>query len=439
MEMTTLLKNKLTTPEEAVKLIHDHDRVYTGIVSSVTPVLSKALWQRRNELNDITIISGLLLDPTPLYTAPTAPDEHQPFKMLSLFLGPFERKAMQLGRPSGFTSLHLSQVNDWFHLIRRASVAFLSTSMSDENGNVSFGPSGGSVARFVLDTADRVVLEVNPNIPYVTGQDALFNINDADAIVLSDAPVPEMPDQKPDAVTEQISEHIVPLIPDGATIQLGIGGLSSAIGNKLMNKNDLGIFSEMLSSSMVKLIKNGNITNTHKGFMDGKSVFAFAAGDKSMYDFMNHNDALYNAYFSFANDPRNIMKNKNMISINTAMAMNLYGETAADAMGYRQYSAIGGQLDYVRGAQWSDGGKSIIAMDSSYIKNGKRYSKINFNFPEGTPVSTPRSDIQYVATEYGCINLKLLTMSDRVRAMISLAHPDFRDELTDKARHAGLI
>lgn len=439
MEMTTLLKNKLTTPDEAVSLVHDHDRVFNGIVSSVTPVLSSALWQRRDSLNDVTIISGLLLDPTPLYTAPTAPDEHQTFKMLSLFLGPFERKAMQLGRPSGFTSLHLSQADDWFHLIGRASVAFLSTSMPDENGNVSFGPSVGSVARFVLDTADRVILEVNPNVPYVTGQDALFNINDADAIVLSEAPVPEMPDQKPDAVTEQISEHIVPLIPDGATIQLGIGGLSSAIGAKLLNKNDLGIFSEMLCPSMAKLIQNGNVTNKHKGFMDGKSVFAFAAGDKAMYDFMDHNDTLYNAYFSFANDPRNIMNNKNMISINTAMAMNLYGETAADAMGYRQYSAIGGQLDYVRGAQWSDGGKSIIAMNSSYIKNGKRYSKINFNFPEGTPISTPRSDIQYVATEYGCINLKVLTMADRIRAMISLAHPDFRDELTDKARHAGLI
>ena len=173
--------------------------------------------------------------------------------------------------------------------------------------------------------------------------------------------------------------------------------------------------------------------------MDGKSVYAFAAGDKAMYDFMDHNENIYNAYFSFANDPRMIMKNKKMISINTAMAINLYGETAADAIGYHQYSAIGGQLDYVRGAQWSEGGKSIIAMDSSYIKNGKRYSKLNFTFPEGTPISTPRSDIEYVATEYGCIDLKHLTMADRVRAMISLAHPDFRDELTEKARHVDLI
>lgn len=437
MEMTNnILSNKLTSPEEAVRLVRDHDRVFLGIVASVTPVLSEALWQRRHELKDITLISGLLLDPTHLYTEP---EDSSPFHMLSFFLGPFERKAMQIGRPSSFTSLHLSQLDDWFHQIGHVSVAFLSASMPDSEGKVSFGPSGGSVNRFVLDTADRVILEINPNIPYVTGQDALFNINDADAIVLSEAPVPEMADQQPDAVTEQISDYIMPLVPDGATIQLGIGGLSSAIGNKLMTKNDLGIFSEMLTSSMVKLIKNGNVTNKYKGFMDDWSVFAFAAGDQAMYRFMDHNKALYNGYFSFVNDPRNIMKNNNMISINTAMAMNLYGETAADAMGYRQYSAIGGQLDYVRGAQWSKGGKSIIAMDASYIKNGQRYSKINFTFPEGTPVSTPRADIQYVATEYGCVNLKVLSMSDRVRAMISLAHPDFRAELTDKARHAGLI
>lgn len=437
MEMTKNdLKNKLTSPEEAVKLVHDHDRIFIGFVSNITPVLSDALWERRQELNDITIISGLLLRPTRLYTEPT---ENQPFKMLSLFLGPFERTAMKIGRPSAFTSLHLSQVDDWFHNIGKVSVVFISASMPDENGNVSFGVSGGSVYRFLLDTADRIILELNPNMPYVYGQDTIFNIKDADAIVMSDKPIPEMAEGEPDEITEKISDQIVPLIPDGATIQLGIGGLSSAIGNKLTDKNDLGIFSEMLCPSMVKLMKNGNVTNKYKGFMDGKSVYAFAAGDKAMYDFMDHNENIYNAYFSFANDPRMIMKNKKMISINTAMAINLYGETAADAIGYHQYSAIGGQLDYVRGAQWSEGGKSIIAMDSSYIKNGKRYSKINFTFPEGTPISTPRSDIEYVATEYGCIDLKHLTMADRVRAMISLAHPDFRDELTEKARHVGLI
>ena len=155
-----------------------------------------------------------------------------------------------------------------------------------------------------------------------------------------------------------------------------------------------------------------------------------------MYDFMDHNENIYNAYFSFANDPRMIMKNKKMISINTAMAINLYGETAADAIGYHQYSAIGGQLDYVRGAH---GPKAANPYRNGFQlhKNGKDIDKINLHFRKVQPISTPRSDIEYVATEYGCIDLKHLTMADRVRAMISLAHPDFRDELTEKARHVG--
>lgn len=232
-------KKKLTSPEEAVKLVHDHDRIFIGFVSNITPVLSDALWERRQELNDITIISGLLLRPTRLYTEPA---ENQPFKMLSLFLGPFERTAMKIGLPSAFTSLHLSQVDDWFHNIGKISVVFISASIPDENGNVSFGVSGGSVYRFLLDTADRIILELNPNMPYVYGQDTIFNIKDADAIVMSDKAIPEMAEGEPDEITEKISDQIVPLIPDGATIQLGIGGLSSAIGNKLTDKNDLGIF-----------------------------------------------------------------------------------------------------------------------------------------------------------------------------------------------------
>lgn len=429
-------KKKITTPEEAVKLVHSNDRVFVGMISNVTPLLSEALWQDRDRLENVTIISGLLLRNTGLYTEKA---DHQPFRMLSLFMGPYERAAIKAGRPSGYTSLHLSQLDDWFHNIGKATVAFLSVSLPDEQGNVSMGTSGGCLYRYVLDTADRVILEVNPNMPFVYGQDTLFPIDQADAIVYSQEPIPEMAEPEPDEVMEQISEYIVPMIPDGSTIQLGIGGLSSAIGNKLMDKNDLGIFSEMLCPSMVKLMKNGNVTNKYKGFMDGMSVYAFAAGDREMYEFMDHNKSLYNGHFSFVNDPRTIMKNKNMVSINTAMSMNVYGEIAADAIGYHQYSAVGGQMDYVRGAQWSENGKSIIAMNSSYMRNGKRCSKIELAFPEGTPISTPRSEVQYVATEYGCINLKHLTISERVRAVISLAHPDFRDELTENARYVGLI
>ena len=210
-------------------------------------------------------------------------------------------------------------------------------------------------------------------------------------------------------------------------------------GYGLLQKNDLGIFSELFSEPMMELMKNGNVTNKNKGFMDGLSVFAFSMGSNEMYNFMDHNPDLYAGTFPFVNDPRNIAKNKRMMSINTAMSVDLFGQVAADSMGFTQQSAVGGQIDFVKGAQWSEGGKSIIALASSFERDGQRQSKICLNFPAGTAVTTPRSEVQYVATEYGCVNLKKLNMSDRVRAMISLAHPDFRDQLRDEAREHGLI
>ncbi|MGI5931443.1 MAG: acetyl-CoA hydrolase/transferase family protein [Eubacterium sp.] len=428
--------NKICSPEEAVKLIHSHDRVFIGLISNTTPLLNRALWKRGNELSDITLISGMSLDPSPLLTKTC---ENDPFSLLSMYLGPYERQAIQLKKTHGYTSVHLSEIDKWFAEIGKITVAFLAVSAPDESGMMSFGPSGGSIYRYILETADRVILEINPDMPYVYGSDTLIAAEEADAIVVSNGRMPQIPDIPPSPAMEKISEYINPMVEDGSTIQLGIGGLSTAIGNSLTSKNDLGIFSEMFCSSMMLLMKNGNVTNRSKGFMNGKSVFAFAAGPGELYDFMDHNELLYNVPFPYANDPRNIMKNNRMISINTALALNIYGETAADALGYKQYSAIGGQLDYVRGSQWSKGGKSIIALESSYIKNGKRHSKINFNFPEGTPISTPRSDIEYVVTEYGYANLRDLTIADRARAIIELAHPDFRDELRDKAKHSGIF
>ena len=172
--------------------------------------------------------------------------------------------------------------------------------------------------------------------------------------------------------------------------------------------------------------------------MDGNTVFAFSFGDRELYDLMDHNDEFYSADFPFVNDARNICRNKNMISINTAMSINLYGEVAAEAVGYSQYSAVDGQIDFVKGSQWSEGGKSIIAMESTYRDKTGSHSKIVLNFAKGTPVTTPRSEVQYIATEYGCVNLKALRMRDRVRTMISLAHLDFRDELTEQAKAAGI-
>jgi 4-hydroxybutyrate CoA-transferase len=285
----------------------------------------------------------------------------------------------------------------------------------------------------------KAVVQVNRRTPYVHGLDNLIHISEVDAAVEVDEPASAAGNPEIDDVTRRLSEIILEHVEDGSTIQLGLGTLSTAIGFGLGVRNDLGIHSEMFNQPMTDLMKKGNVTNRRKGFLDGKSVFSFSLGTGELYDYLDKNEKIYCAPFQFVNDPRNIAKNRKMLSINTTMAMDLFGQAASDSLGWEQQSATGGQLDFVRGAQWSQGGKSIIAATSSFMKNGKRIGRILPFFPEGTAVTTPRSDIQYVATEYGCVNLKVLRMADRTRAMISLAHPDFREQLNDHAKKIRLI
>lgn len=426
---------KKMTPAQAVSLVRSGDRVFIGLVSSIAYCLADALWERRNELEDIEISCSQSLKPTPLFMTPG----DSPFTVVTPFIGPGERMAQKNGRPLVFSSIHLSQVDIWAKEIANPTVAFFQVSEPDENDYMSMGPGGSSINAFVLEKADRIIVQVNKNTPYLTGEKCLIHISEVDAIVEQDEELPSLPEDRIDPVTQEISNNILKLVPDGATIQLGIGKLSTAIGYGLKNHNDLGIHSELFCTPMMDLIKNGNVTNRCKGYMDGLSVYAFAMGSKEMYEFMDHKKDLYAGLFTSVNDPRNIARCNRMISINSAMAIDIFGQVAADSMGWYQQSAVGGQIDFVKGAQWSNEGKSIIATSSSFMKNGIRQSKIVLNFPTGTAVTTPRSEVQYVATEYGCINLKPLRMPDRIRAVISLAHPDFRDGLTDEAKRLGLI
>lgn len=428
-------KQKLMNAEDAVILINSGERVYVGTSSSASYVLMKALWGRRKELENIEITSSLVLKPMPLY----GEAEGNPFTFGTFFMGVQERKARDNGLKLNFTSVHLSQVDIWCKEVARPDVCLFDVSEPDENGYMCYGPSGIALNKFLKEGADRIILQVNKQTPYIFGQNNLIHVSEADAIIEVDDALTTLANPEIDETTRILSNIIVDQVPDGATIQLGLGSLSTAIGFGLGNKNDLGIHSELLSEPMLELIINGNVTNKYKGFMEGKSVFGFALGSAELYKYLNRNEKVYGAEFPFVNDPSVIAKNKNMISINSTMALDIFGQAASDSLGWKQQSATGGQLDFVRGAQRSEGGKSIIATTSSFIKNGKRISKILTSFPAGTAVTTPRSDIQYVATEFGCVNLKVLNMSDRVRAMINLAHPDFRDQLTEDAKRFNLI
>ena len=432
-------KGKIMSAAEAAKLVKSGDRVYVGTASSFAYDMLDALWDRREELEDVAILCSMSVRPSRMFSADH--DGHNPFHVETFFLGEQERIAHRKhGMPLEFTCFHLSQIDLWCNYVGKPDVCFFQVSMPDENGMVSCGPSGGCMYTYLAENARNIVFECNAQVPYImNGEKHLLPLSIAEAIVYADYPVSPLAKDEVDEISQKISDLVMEEVPDGATIQLGLGKISTAVGYGLLQKNDLGIFSELFSEPMMELMKNGNVTNKNKGFMDGLSVFAFSMGSNEMYNFMDHNPDLYAGTFPFVNDPRNIAKNKRMMSINTAMSVDLFGQVAADSMGFTQQSAVGGQIDFVKGAQWSEGGKSIIALASSFEKNGQRQSKICLNFPVGTAVTTPRSEVQYIATEYGCVNLKKLNMSDRVRAMISLAHPDFRDQLRDEAREHGLI
>lgn len=435
MDWCNEYKQKLMNAENAIRLINSGERVYVGTSSSVAFVLMKALWDMREELEGIEITSSLVLKPSPLYDEA----EGNSFAFGTFFMGVEERKARDNGLKLNFTSVHLSQVDIWCKEVARPDVCLFDVSEPDENGYMCFGPSGIALHKFLKENADRVIVQVNKQIPYIFGQNNLIHVSEVDAIIEVDDKPATLANPEIDEVTKTLSNIIVDQVPDGATIQLGLGSLSTAIGFGLLNKNDLGIHSELLSEPMMELMINGNVTNKYKGFMNGKSVFGFALGSTKLYQYLNRNENVYGAEFPFVNDPRTIAKNKKMISINSTMAFDIFGQAASDSLGWKQQSATGGQLDFVRGAQWSEGGKSFIATTSSFVKNGKRISKIVTSLPAGTAISTPRSDVQYVATEFGCVNLKILNMSDRVKAMISIAHPDFRDQLTEDAKKFNLI
>ena len=432
-------KGKMMSAAEAAKLVKSGDRVYVGTASSFAYDMLEALWDRKDELEDVAILCSMSVRPSRMFSADH--DGHNPFHVETFFLGAQERIAHRKhGMPLEFTSFHLSQIDLWCRYVGKPDVCFFQVSRPDENGMVCCGPSGGGMYTFLAENARDIVFECNAQVPYImNGEKHLLPVSMADAVVYADYPVSPLAKDEVDEISQKISDIVMEEVPDGATIQLGLGELSTAIGYGLLDKNDLGIFSELFSEPMMDLMRNGNVTNKNKGFMDGLSVFAFSMGSNEMYDFMDHNPALYSGTFPFVNDPRNIAKNKRMMSINTAMSVDVFGQVAAESIGWSQQSAVGGQIDFVKGAQWSEGGKSIIALASSFEKNGQRKSKICLNFPAGTAVTTPRSEVQYVATEYGCVNLKKLNMSDRVRAMISLAHPDFRDQMRDEAREHGLI
>ena len=427
-----LFREKTISLAQAAAMVKDGDRVFVGVCTSMANALSDALADRKEALSHLEVCGAMLPEPFRLLDNPN-------FTVNTYFMGAKERACYREGR-ANFTSVHLSQVDRWCLETAPADVAFLEVSLPDENGYMSFGASGVALYTYVQRGAKKIVLQINSNAPYVLGEHNLIHISQADAIVWADQPLAVNPGIPVDQTIQAISNYIIEQIPDGACIQLGLGGVANAVGYGLKERNDLGAHSELMTDSIMELMKLGVINNRKKTWHPGKTVASFTFGSSELYRFIHCNSQMYYMPFPYVNDPVNIAKNDNMISVNTALAIDLFGQVNAENFAGKQYSATGGQVDFVRGAQMSRGGKSFIAITSTVNgRNGERSSRIVSRFPAGTAVTTPRSDIQYVVTEFGCVDLKPLCMRDRARALISLANPDFRPQLTDEAKDMGIL
>jgi len=440
MNVDSLYQSKLTTADRAVTSIPSGSRLSMGMFAAEPPALLKALADRaaRGAVEDLRLYyfeAAQIAGDTVLRYELN--DRIQPYCM---FVTAVERALIRRGVEDGGRKV-VNYVPTNFHQAPRLLATeigidtFVCTvSPMDRHGYFSFG-IGNDYSTEVARSAKQLIVEVNENMPRVSGAGAALHVSEVGAIVENHVPLLELPIRAPAPEDEVIGRTIASLVPDGACLQMGVGALPNFVCTALMGRNDLGVHTEALNPGLVELIRSGVVTNRLKAINRGKTVFTFAMGQKATYDFLNDNLAVESAPVDYVNDPRIIAKNDRVISINATLQVDLTGACNSEHMLGHQYSASGGQLDFVRGAYASRGGKSIIAARSTAAKG--KVSRIVARL-DG-PVTTPRIDTHYVVTEFGAVNLKGLSSTERAYALIALAHPQFRDELTASAKAIHLV
>jgi itaconate CoA-transferase len=440
MDIASLYQSKLTMPNQAVASIPSGSKLSMGMAMAEPPALLKALADRA-EAGGIEDLKVYYFEATKIAGGTILRyelnDRIHPYCM---FIAAAERALIKRGVEDGGRKI-VNYVPNNFHQTPRLLIdeigidSFVCTvSSMDRHGYFSFG-TGNDYSTKVARAAKRLIVEVNENMPRVHGDGAELHVSAVDAIVENNVPLLELPIRAPAPEDAVIGRTIAGLVPDGACLQMGVGALPNIVCAALKDRNDLGIHTEALNPGLVDLIRAGVVTNRRKAIDRGKTVFTFAMGQKAMYDFLNDNPAVESAPVDYVNDPRIIAQNDNVISINATIEIDLTGACNSEHMLGHQYSASGGQLDFVRGAYASKGGKSIIAATSTAA-----HGKISRIVPrlEG-PVTTPRIDTHYIVTEFGSANLKGLSSTERAHALIGLAHPEFRDELLASAKKLHLV
>ncbi|UJH90836.1 4-hydroxybutyrate CoA-transferase [Antarcticibacterium sp. 1MA-6-2] len=411
---------KIVSAQDAVSLVKSGQRIFLQGAAMTPNTLINALCERYAELQEVELFQ-IHTEGIAKYT--TAPYS-EAFKTNSCFVGGNVRESVN-SEYGAYIPIFLSEIHLLFRKnILPIDIAFIQVSPPDKHGYCSLGVSV-DITLPAIQTAKKVIAQVNPNVPRTHG-DGIIHVSSIDAAIEVNEPIHSTHINIPTEIEQQIGKHVAELIEDGATLQMGIGGIPNVVLNNLLNHKRLGIHTEMFSDGILPLVEKGIITGEDKKVKTGKIVTCFAVGSPKMYNFIDDNPIVHFKEAAYTNDTAIIRQNPKVTAINSAIEIDLTGQVCADTIGKYQYSGVGGQMDFIRGASLSEGGKAIIAMPS--VTN-KGVSKIVPYLKEGASVTTTRAHVHYIATEYGIVDLYGKNLKQRAKALISIAHPNHREQL----------
>ncbi len=426
------------SPEAAAALVPSGGWVDYGFGMGQPDLFDRALAARKDELRGVKIRACLTLRPPAVLEADP---EGEHFFLLSWHFTGHDRARHDAGR-CAYIPMNFGEAPDLYRrFIDAIDVVCIKTAPMDEHGYFNFG---GAVTyqKAMTERAKVLIVETSPSMPYVHGMQESVHAADVDHVIEGDgAPIPEVPNPPATEVDRKVAALIAAEIEDGACLQIGIGAMPNAVCALLRDAGvrDLGIHTEMLVDGMIDLWEAGLVTGARKAINPFQMVFTFAAGSRKQYEFIHRNPRAQAWPVDYTNLPQNIMRNDRVVSINNTTQLDLQGQAASESAGHRHLTGTGGQLQFVRGAYASKGGKSFMCLSSTYEKRGARESRIVPALTPGNIVTTPRTDVMYVVTEYGLVNLKGKSVPERARALIAIAHPDFRESLEREARALRLL
>ncbi len=424
--------------DEAALLVQPGMWIDFGAVLAQPDMFDAALARRASELHNVKIRACLSTRPRAVLEADP---EAKHFYWLNLHFSGYDRRKHDAGI-ANYLPVNLGEIPDYYRrFIDPVDIVILKVRPMDADGNFNLGLSN-LWHRAVVERAKLVIVETSTAVPLALGVDNHLHISEVDYIIRGDDhPMAELPNSAATDVDRAVGRLIIGEIEDGACLQIGIGGMPNAVCSLLVDSavKDLGVHTEMLTDGIVDLYYAGKLSGAHKSLDKGKIVYSFAMGARRLYDTVDGNADFLCCPVDYTNLPHIVMQNDRVVAINNTTQMDLQGQAASESDGFRHISGTGGQLQFVRGAYASNGGKSFICLSSTYEKRGERRSRIVLNLTRGNIVTTPRTDMMYVVTEYGMVNMKGKSVPERARALISLAHPDFREELEREAFENRLI